>query len=227
MPEPYPVVPSCSAVARAARRGLLLAGTALALTGASASAATAGGAQAGAPGGGAEAGNPAVARQAAATPARVALPVKLSRAAIRTVQRKLKLKADGVLGPRTRAAVRRLQRRKGLKVNGRLTPETLAALGIAGRAASVPPAPPSAEALRLLAAIAQCESGGDPTKVSPGGKHRGKYQFLISTWKSVGGTGDPAAAPEAEQDLRAAALLAAQGTKPWPVCGKQAQAAQS
>jgi hypothetical protein len=36
----------------------------------------------------------------------------------------------------------------------------------------------------------------------------------------MGGTGDPAAAPESEQDARAAALLAAQGTAPWPVCGK-------
>ncbi|MDX6699910.1 MAG: Transglycosylase-like domain, partial [Baekduia sp.] len=32
--------------------------------------------------------------------------------------------------------------------------------------------------------------------------------------------GDPAAAPEAEQDRIAAALLAAEGTSPWPVCGR-------
>jgi hypothetical protein len=36
----------------------------------------------------------------------------------------------------------------------------------------------------------------------------------------MGGTGDPAAAPESEQDQRAAALLAARGTSPWPVCGR-------
>ena len=36
----------------------------------------------------------------------------------------------------------------------------------------------------------------------------------------MGGKGDPAAAPEAEQDRIAAALYAARGTKPWPVCGK-------
>jgi hypothetical protein len=70
-----------------------------------------------------------------------------------------------------------------------------------------------------LEAIAQCESGGDPTAVGGGGLYRGKYQFSVSTWQSVGGTGDPAAAPEAEQDRRAAILLARSGTGQWPVCG--------
>ena len=70
-----------------------------------------------------------------------------------------------------------------------------------------------------LEAIAQCESGGDPTAIGGGGLYRGKYQFSISTWQSVGGTGDPAAAPEAEQDRRAAILLARSGPGQWPVCG--------
>ena len=70
-----------------------------------------------------------------------------------------------------------------------------------------------------LDAIAQCESGGDPTAIGGGGLYRGKYQFSISTWQSVGGTGDPAAAPEAEQDRRAAILLARSGPGQWPVCG--------
>jgi transglycosylase-like protein len=70
-----------------------------------------------------------------------------------------------------------------------------------------------------LAAIAQCESGGDPTAIGGGGLYRGKYQFSVGTWQSVGGTGDPAAAPEAEQDKRAAMLLARDGAGQWPVCG--------
>src|SRR5688500_1478881 len=70
-----------------------------------------------------------------------------------------------------------------------------------------------------LEAIASCESGGDPTAVGGGGLYRGKYQFTYETWASVGGTGDPAAAPEAEQDARAAALLARDGAGHWPVCG--------
>jgi hypothetical protein len=70
-----------------------------------------------------------------------------------------------------------------------------------------------------LEAIATCESGGDPSAIGGGGLYRGKYQFSYETWQSVGGSGDPAAAPEAEQDRRAAALLARDGAGHWPVCG--------
>jgi hypothetical protein len=70
-----------------------------------------------------------------------------------------------------------------------------------------------------LEAIAACESGGDPSAIGGGGAYRGKYQFTYSTWQSVGGTGDPAAAPEAEQDQRAATLMAQGGAGHWPVCG--------
>jgi hypothetical protein len=70
-----------------------------------------------------------------------------------------------------------------------------------------------------LDSVAQCESGGDPGAVSPDGRYRGKYQFDQQTWNSVGGSGDPAAASEAEQDQRAAALQAQRGSSPWPVCG--------
>jgi hypothetical protein len=70
-----------------------------------------------------------------------------------------------------------------------------------------------------LEAIAQCESGGDPTAIGGGGLYRGKYQFSVGTWQSVGGSGDPAAAPEAEQDRRAGMLLARDGAGQWPVCG--------
>ena len=70
-----------------------------------------------------------------------------------------------------------------------------------------------------LDAIASCESGGDPTAVSADGTYRGKYQFDSGTWASMGGSGDPAAAPEAEQDMRAAMLYAQSGSSPWPICG--------
>jgi Transglycosylase-like domain len=69
-----------------------------------------------------------------------------------------------------------------------------------------------------LDAIGQCESGGDPSAVSADGTYRGKYQFDYGTWASVGGSGDPAAAPEAEQDYRAALLLERSGSSPWPNC---------
>ena len=70
-----------------------------------------------------------------------------------------------------------------------------------------------------LASIASCESGGNPRAVSANGTYRGKYQFSTSTWAAVGGSGDPAAAPEAEQDRRAAILYAQSGPGQWPVCG--------
>jgi len=71
-----------------------------------------------------------------------------------------------------------------------------------------------------LEAIAACESGGNPAAIGGGGAYRGKYQFDYGTWASVGGSGDPAAAPEAEQDKRAAMLYAQAGASPWPVCGQ-------
>lgn len=78
---------------------------------------------------------------------------------------------------------------------------------------------PGGVSLETLNAIAACESGGDPTAVSADGTYRGKYQFDYGTWESVGGHGDPAAAPESEQDYRAALLYARSGSSPWPVCG--------
>jgi len=78
---------------------------------------------------------------------------------------------------------------------------------------------PGGVSLETLNAIAACESGGDPTAVSADGSYRGKYQFDYGTWESVGGSGDPAEAPEAEQDYRAALLYERSGSSPWPICG--------
>jgi Transglycosylase-like domain len=78
---------------------------------------------------------------------------------------------------------------------------------------------PAGVSQATLDAIGACESGGDPAAVSADGSYRGKYQFDYGTWESVGGSGDPAAAPEAEQDYRAALLYAQAGSSPWPICG--------
>ncbi len=78
---------------------------------------------------------------------------------------------------------------------------------------------PGGVSLSTLEAIASCESGGDPTAVSSDGTYRGLYQFDYGTWESMGGSGDPAAAPVAEQNYRAALLYATAGSSPWPVCG--------
>ena len=78
---------------------------------------------------------------------------------------------------------------------------------------------PGGVSIETLESIASCESGGDPTAVSSDGSYRGKYQFDFGTWESMGGSGDPAAAPEPEQDYRAALLYAQSGSSPWPICG--------
>ena len=69
-----------------------------------------------------------------------------------------------------------------------------------------------------LEAIAACESGGNP-RTDTGNGFYGKYQFTLDTWQAVGGSGNPAQASEAEQDRRAAQLLAGAGPGQWPVCG--------
>jgi hypothetical protein len=130
------------------------------------------------------------------------------------LQRALGIPADGVYGPQTRAAVRAFQRAHGLVVDGIAGPQTLGALGLGGSAA-VRTASSSGSVLQR---IAQCESGGDPAAVSSDGRYRGKYQFSRATWRAMGGSGDPAAAPESVQDAMAAKLLAARGTSPWPNC---------
>lgn len=66
--------------------------------------------------------------------------------------------------------------------------------------------------------LAQCESGGNPSAVSPSGTYHGLYQFSVATWQSVGGSGLPSQASPAEQTQRAQALQARSGWGQWPHC---------
>jgi peptidoglycan hydrolase-like protein with peptidoglycan-binding domain len=148
-------------------------------------------------------------------------------ASVAQIQGALGITADGIAGPQTRGALKRFQRAHGLPADGVAGPATVAALGLGGAqdasrdlqstTSATTTAP--ADASAALAQIAQCESGGDPTIVSRDGRYRGKYQFTRSTWRSLGGTGDPAKADEATQDAMAAKLYAMRGAAPWPVCG--------
>ena len=148
-------------------------------------------------------------------------PAASSSDTLRAVQQKLGVAADGVNGPRTRAAVgpRPPPHRPDDQSGG--GPPTHPPRGQNPRKAPSGAASSSSsgDASATLQKIAQCESGGDPAAVSADGTYRGKYQFDRATWRQMGGTGDPAAAPEAEQDRIAAELLAQRGTAPWPVCG--------
>ena len=66
--------------------------------------------------------------------------------------------------------------------------------------------------------LRMCESGGNYA-TNTGNGYYGAYQFDLSTWASVGGSGYPHTASPAEQDYRAAGLYRARGSSPWPVCG--------
>ncbi len=69
------------------------------------------------------------------------------------------------------------------------------------------------------AALAECESSGNPRAVNPAGYY-GLYQFSLSTWASVGGSGNPVDASVAEQTNRAQILYNKAGAGQWPHCGK-------
>lgn len=67
-----------------------------------------------------------------------------------------------------------------------------------------------------------CESTNNYTAESSNGLFYGAYQFEPRTWRTVGGTGNPAHAPPEEQDARARLLYARRGDQPWPrdFCGR-------
>jgi hypothetical protein len=55
--------------------------------------------------------------------------------------------------------------------------------------------------------------------VSASGKYHGLYQFSLSTWAGVGGSGLPSQASAAEQTMRAQMLFDRSGAGQWPHCG--------
>jgi hypothetical protein len=67
----------------------------------------------------------------------------------------------------------------------------------------------------------QCESGGNPKAIGGGGRYRGAFQFMRSTWKhspqSPGG--DPIAYPYRTQAVVAVLLKRREGAGHWPLCG--------
>jgi hypothetical protein len=158
--------------------------------------------------------------QSGAVPSGTYLTTGSEGSAVSAVEEALGVPVDGYFDEQLYRTVRSFQVENGLLVDGIVGPETSGALGLAAPApAPATPTGGSTSGDPALEAIAQCESGGDPGAVSADGQYRGKYQFSQETWESVGGTGDPAAAPEATQDELAAQLYAQSGTSAWPSCG--------
>jgi peptidoglycan hydrolase-like protein with peptidoglycan-binding domain len=175
-------------------------------------------------------GGPATARRSG----EVVLKRGQSGPAVAQVQQRLDIVVDAVYGAQTERAVKRFQRRRRLRANGKVDAATRRALRLPPFARSSvyprreltggsPYVPvPGAPVPPVLARIARCESGGNPRAVSDDGRYRGKYQFNQATWEWLGGTGDPAEAPEALQDRLALKLFRLRGTAPWTRCGQGA-----
>lgn len=68
------------------------------------------------------------------------------------------------------------------------------------------------------AALAKCESGGNPRAVNKAGYY-GLYQFSLQTWRAMGGSGNPIDNSSAEQTYRAKLLYKKAGAGQWPHCG--------
>ena len=76
------------------------------------------------------------------------------------------------------------------------------------------PAAVSGDDAAIWAAIAQCESGGNPS-INTGNGYYGMYQFSLPTWRSVGGSGLPSDASAEEQTMRARMLQQRSGWGQW------------
>src|SRR4051812_5174331 len=144
---------------------------------------------------------------------------------VKRLQRKLRVQASGYYGSLTKKAVKRFQKRAGLKPDGVAGPDTLAKLRVRvtpeasqDDAGTDTGGGSTVEVPAKLQRIAQCESGGNPRAVSADGTYRGKYQFDQATWEAMGGTGDPAEAPESVQDRLAVKLYKQRGSAPWGRC---------
>lgn len=66
--------------------------------------------------------------------------------------------------------------------------------------------------------VANCESGGN-WSISTGNGFYGGLQFLLSTWRGVGGKGYPHQNSREEQAYRAEILKGQVGLGAWPHCG--------
>lgn len=116
----------------------------------------------------------------------------------------------------------------GVEESSRLLSEAVTRAPVAevvreGTKARPAPAPRASGAVvsgDVWGALAQCESGGNPGAISSSGSYYGLYQFSLSTWRAMGGSGLPSDASVEEQTQRAQALQAQSGWGQWPACSR-------
>ena len=87
-----------------------------------------------------------------------------------------------------------------------------------GEASAHTPSPSASSA--ELAALRNCESGGDYT-ADTGNGYYGAYQFSADTWHALGYGGLPSDAPPEVQDEAAHRLRARSGWGQWPACSRR------
>ena len=73
----------------------------------------------------------------------------------------------------------------------------------------------------LLDALARCESGGNPRAVGGGGRYFGAFQFVLSTWRNLGGTGNPIDHSYAVQKSIAAKIPVSAWDTQFPTCARR------
>jgi soluble lytic murein transglycosylase-like protein len=140
---------------------------------------------------------------------------------VKWVQKRLHVRPrSGWYGPVTRRAVKRWQRAHHRRPTGRVNRATWRALHKGkGRHVRLRASRSGGSSPGLnWAALARCESGGNPRAVNPAGYY-GLYQFDVRTWRSVGGKGYPHRKTRRQQTVRAKKLYQRRGSSPWPHCG--------
>jgi hypothetical protein len=73
----------------------------------------------------------------------------------------------------------------------------------------------------LWAALARCESSGNPSARSADGRYSGAFQFSDATWHSLGFEGRAADHPYSAQVEAAKRLQARSGWGQWPRCARR------
>jgi len=102
--------------------------------------------------------------------------------------------------------------RRALAIAATITTVVTSALFVTAGSASADPSADDWYQLRM------CEST-NRYDINTGNGYYGAYQFDLSTWRSVGGSGYPNEATPAEQDYRALILYRNRGWNPWVCAG--------